>query len=200
MKPHSMRYAVGLMVAALCTLTSCRSPTQEQQGHQDSLTVLARSSPFITETERPHPVPLPDDVVILLRRKKESGQTDHLGLLVEYGLRVHWQYLQHTRLARELPVESNMMLAELIRIADIPKYTSAHEAGWLNSQFYGKFNRAGWSSYQIYVWVKEHFSSILTDDSQHFPNAKQILDLIKIIDCSALNGVGGGGVCHYECL
>jgi len=136
----------------------------------------------------------------MLRRKKQTDQTDHLGLLVEYGLRVHWHYLQHTQLARELPVESNMLLSELVRIAGIPKYTTAHQAGWLNSQFLGKFNRTGWSSYQVYVWVKEHASSILPDDSRRFSNARQIFELIETIDSSALNGVGGGGVCHYGCM
>ena len=184
---------------ALAGGVSCQSSPPVQESLASDLIDLAGEAPFITKTERPHPAPVPDSVVAMLQQKKEKEETDHLGVLAEYGLRVHWRYLEHTRLARELPVESDMMLAELIRIIGIPKYTTAHEAGWLNSQFLGKFDRTGWSSYQIYVWVKEHVSAILSDDKQ-FPNWECIGEIMKSIDNSPLNGVGGGGVCHYGCI
>ena len=81
---------------------------------------------------------------------------------------------------------------------EIPQYTTAHEAGWLNRQFYGEFEAQGWSSYQIYIWVKEHTPDILSDE-QVFPNWERIGELLDTIDSSSLNGVGGGGVCHYGC-
>ena len=199
MRRHSGIQACGLGLLSLCFFTSCATPTQRQPAPADDLTALARTAPFITNTERPHPASVPDNVVTILKEKKQSGKADHLGLLVEYGLRVHWQYLQHTRLARQLPVDSDMMLSELIRITEIPKYTTAHQAGWLNSQFYGKFNQTGWSSYQVYIWTKENVSTILSDDKT-FPNWKQISKIMETIDNSSLNGVGGGGVCHYGCI
>jgi len=198
MKTYSRIQVCGFVFFSLCFLTSCTTLTSKQHAPLDNLTALARTAPFVTKTERPHPASVPDDVVAILKEKKEGGQTDHLGLLVEYGLRVHWHFLQHTKLARELPVESDMMLSELIRITGIPKYSTAHEAGWLNSQFYGKFNRSGWSSYQIYIWVKENISMILSDDKK-FPNWKHIAEIMETIDNSPLNGVGGG-VCHYGCI
>ena len=191
--------ALFVLVTALFVLTSCKSIPPVRSTTSATLTALAQDTPFITDTERPHPVPLSDEIIAILKSKKEKGETDHFGILVEYGLRVHWHYLKYTDLARDLPMESNMMLSELIRIAEIPNYTTAHEAGWLNRQFQGPFNQTGWSSYQIYVWVKENISMIVSDDKQ-FPNWKRIGDLMETIDNSNLNGIGGGGVCHYGCI
>ena len=199
MKTYTRIQTCGPLLLCLCLLTSCTTLTPKQSAPVNGLTVLARTAPFVTKTESPHPESVPTNVVAILKEKKEAGRTDHLGLLVEYGLRVHWRYLQHTQLARELPTDNNMMLSELIRIAGIPKYTTAYQAGWLNSQFYDKFNRTGWSSYQIYIWVKENISTILSDDKT-FPNWKHITEIMETIDNSSLNGVGGGGVCHYGCI
>lgn len=200
MKRRSRIYcAVFVLAAALFGMASCKSIPPAPLTAPVTLIALVQDAPFITHTERPHPAPLSDEIVAILKSKKKKGETDHLGLLVEYGLRVHWHYLKHTKLARELPMESDMMLSELVRIAEIPKYTTAYEAGWLNSQFHGPFNQTGWSSYQIYVWVKEHISTILSDDKR-FPNWKRIGELMETIDNSNLNGIGGGGVCHYGCI
>lgn len=172
---------------------------ETEQGKTITIEIFAKNAPFIENAERPYPAPVPDNIEAELKRKKAEGETDHLGLLFEYGLRVHWKYLIHTKLARELPIQKNMMLSELVRIAEIPKYTSAHEAGWLNSQFNGTFTQTGWSSYQIYIWAKENMSRIL-NNSRQFPNWERIGKILKTIDNSSLNGVGGGGVCHYGCL
>ena len=194
-----VKCALFVLAAMLFGMVSCNSIPSASLTAPDTFIALVQDAPFIIDTERPHPAPLSDEIVAMLKNKRKKGETDHLGLLVEYGLRVHWHYLKHTKLARELPVESDAMLSELIRIAEIPKYTTAHEAGWLNRQFYGPFNRTGWSSYQIYVWVKEHISTILSDDKR-FPNWKRICELMETIDNSNLNGIGGGGVCHYGCI
>ncbi len=136
-----------------------------------------------------------DEIAVMLRRFKEEGKKDNLPFLLEYGLKLHWINLQHTNLARELPVEKNPVIAELIRLTGIPKYTTAHEAGWLNRQFYGPFQRTGWSSYQVYIWLKEAELPI----SKLYPNSHRISVLLKAIDSSGKNGVGGRGVCHYHC-
>ena len=188
-----------VLAAALCVVVSCKSASPVRPSSAVNLAALAHDAPFITNTERAHPAPLSNEIIAILKSKKGKGETDHLGLLVEYGVHVHWQYLRHTKLARELPLESDMMLSELIRIAEIPRYTTAHEAGWLERQFLGPFNQTGWSSYQIYVWIKEHVSTILSDDKR-FSNWKRIGELMETIDSSSLNGVGGGGVCHYGCI
>ena len=139
--------------------------------------------------------PLPEDVAGILAQFRERGRTDHLPYLVEYGLRMHWRTLKNTGLARDLPVEGDQMLWELVRLADMPQYTNAHEAGWLNSQFYpGEVQPKGWSSYQIHIWAKEHYSSVCD-----FPNARRIGALMRTIDNSDMNGVGGNGACHYYC-
>lgn len=164
----------------------------------DPLEVFALQTPFVTRSERAYPVAPPAEVVSLLSHKKVNGQTDHFGFLLEYGLRVHQKYLEHTRLSRELPLKENMMLAELVRLTELPEYTNAHEAGWLNSQFYGKFSRTGHSSYQIYIWAKEHTQDWL--DESRFPNWRRIGVILDAIDKSARNGVGGGMVCHYGCV
>jgi len=186
----------------LCTLISAIRAKEEAERVSEAercpLTALAQEAPFI-RSERDYPAPVPDEVISILKQKKERGETDHFCLLVEYGLRVHWRYLTHTRLSRELPLESDMMLAELVRIAKIPQYTTAYEGGWLNRQFDGNFEGTGWSSYQIYVWVKENPITIYSDEKA-FPNLKRIGDLLETIEKSDLNGLGGRDVCHYGCI
>ena len=157
---------------------------------------LATKAPFKTNTESPQPMSISKEVISILESKKRKGDTNHLCFLIEYGLRVHWHYLKYTGLARELPLDTNLMLAELIRITAIPKYKTAHQAGWLNNQFYGEFNQTGWSSYQIYLYVKENAKGIFSDDKQ-FPNWQRRGDLVRIIDESSLNGVGGNGSNYY---
>jgi hypothetical protein len=172
----------------------------EESGGYGPIEALAVAAPFVTRrVDRAYPVRPPAEVTGLLETKKRDGQTDHLGYLVEYGLRVHLGYLEHTELARELPLESNLMLAELVRVTELAKYSSAHEAGWLNDQFYGEFDRTGYSSYQIYIWAKEHRGDIALEE-ERFPNARRINRVLEAIDNSSRNGVGGDGVCHYWCL
>ena len=137
---------------------------------------------------------IPTDVADLLKKHADANSTDHLPYLVEYGLRIHWKLLQQTGMARELPVQENLAISELVRLAGIAKYRTAHEAGWLDRQFYGPFADEGWSSYQVYVWVKEH-DSLVAD----LPNAARIAETLKMIDTSARNGLGGDGRCHYGC-
>jgi hypothetical protein len=166
----------------------------------DPIEALAVEAPFVTrKVQRAYPVPPPADVVARLTSMRAAARTEHLGFLLEYGLRVHQKYLEHTRLSRELPLGENMMLAELVRLIELPEYANAHEAGWLNSQFYDEFTRTGYSSYQIYVWTKEHISDVLSD-GQRYPNWRRIGEIMEAIDNSAYNAVGGGMVCHYHCL
>lgn len=190
-----LAFSLGVCIV----FASCGDFRQAVPDTPEDLAELAYAAPFLTDTERPHPVPPSSEIVARLEAKKAAGETDHLHLLVEYGLRVHWKYLQTTGLARELPLEANMMLSELIRITGISRYATAHEAGWLNAQFDGRFDRTGWSSYQIYIWVKENMSVILSDDKM-YPNWKRIGEILEAIDNSSLNGVGGDGVCHYGCV
>ena len=191
-----MNKAKVLLFVSICIISSCRNQTPLLHDQASNLEALALS-PFIGPQNLSF-APITEEVSSLLKSKKDSGQIDHLGLLVEYGLRVHWHYLKNTNLSRELLVKENIILSELIRIANIPEYTTAHEAGWLNSQFDGEFKRTGWSSYQIYVWVKENQSTILSDNVR-FHNYKRIMDLIITIDKSEINGIGGGCACHYGC-
>lgn len=166
----------------------------------DGIELFAAKTPFVTRgVERACPLAPPAEVIAILEAKKAEGMADHFGYLLEYGLRVHLGYLVHTGLARELPLDSNRMLAEWVRLAEIQKYTTAHEAGWLNSQFYDPFTQTGYSSYQIYIWAKEHWDQILSDNKR-FPNRQRIIEVLKAIDTSSRNGLGGDGLCHYHCL
>lgn len=137
---------------------------------------------------------VPAETTGLLNRLKAAGRTDHLPYLAEYGLRLHLSLLKKTGLARELPVQDNLALAELVRLAKIEQYTSAHEAGWLNRQFDGVFTGKGWSSYQVYIWCKENWSSL-----QDAPNIARLAALLGQIDATGASGVGGKGNCHYNC-
>lgn len=116
-----------------------------------------------------------------------------LGELVELGLRVHLQNLEETRLSRELAVDRSPELAELVRTAGIPKYRTPHEAGWLSHQFYGSFERSGWSSFQVYLWAKER------ETFDDWPNGDRVLSLLARIDASPASRIGGDNVCHYYC-
>jgi hypothetical protein len=191
------------LFSALILVASCRP--QERQplpaaGQADPLAVLdawASQTPAWTGSRAPSAgavPPVPPAVEQALRDFRLAGTQDHLPYLVEYGLRVHLEMLRQTRLARELPVAENPALGDLVRLAAIPAYTTAHEAGWLNRQFYGPFHQTGWSSYQIYLWAKEA-GGVLLD----FPNSERLAEVLRRIDASGLGGVGGGGGCHYDC-
>jgi len=170
-------------------------PHKASMDSSDAIEAFAMRPPFVTQVPLAYPVAPPAEVVELLESKRATGQTDHLAFLLEYGLRVHQKCLEYTGLARALPLEENMMLAELVRLAEIPKYTNAHEAGWLNNQFDDHFCWTGYSSYQIYIWAKENIRDVLS-----YPNWRRIAEIMDAIDKSGRNGVGGGMVCHYGCV
>ena len=136
-----------------------------------------------------------DAVNEALQKLRDANRTDHLPFLIEYGLRVYLKNLTESRLARELPVKENLMLAELVRIAKIPKYTTAHEAGWLNRQFHAKFRGSGRSSYQVYLWMRERGFPVWSK----WPNADRVNRLLKRIGATGMATIGGGDVCHYAC-
>ena len=144
------------------------------------------------------PAPIPEEINRILKELREQHRTDHLPYLFEYGLSLYLKNLTLSRLARVLPVNENLMLSELIRLTKIPKYKTAHEAGWLNSQFHGSFqdtNEAtGYSSYQIYIWYLENWFSVLD-----MPNIERLCKIQKQIEKTGMHGVGGGQVCHYGC-
>ncbi len=184
-----------LFLEAGCGTGSIR-PSQARSSPDaglDALAHFARECPYKKNAWQPEPPP--EKIDQILRQFQNEGRRDHFPFLLEYGLRVYWKNLQNTRLARELPVEKNLMLSELVRLAEIPKYTTAHEAGWLNRQFQSKFDRSGYSSYQIYIWIKEqHYFK-----RQDYPNIDRLSQLEQVIDSSDLNAVGGSEVCHYFC-
>ena len=189
-----------IIIALLCLsvlLAGCRTVSTESNPNQDKelevLAAFAKECPYEDNAREPR-LP-PENVNHVLQSFRKENRRDHFPFLLEYGLRVYWKNLQNTQLARELPLKNNLMLSELIRLAEIPKYTTAHEAGWLNRQFHGQFDATGYSSFQIYIWLKEQQCV----DRQDYPNIKRLSELEKVIDASSLNGVGGGGVCHYGC-
>ena len=98
-----------------------------------------------------------------------------------------------TKLSRELRIDRSPALAELVRIAVIPKYRTPHEAGWLRNQFDGPVEFSGWSSFQVYLWAKERG---VFDD---WPNEARIRSLLAKIDASPACKLGGDNVCHYGC-
>lgn len=144
------------------------------------------------------PATVPEEINRILEKLREHNRTDHLSYLLEYGLNLYLKNLIHSHLARVLPVDENLMLTELIRLTKIPKYKTAHEAGWLNSQFDGRFEESnqatGYSSYQIYIWYLENWSSLLD-----MPNIERLCDIQKQIEKTGMQGVGGSLVCHYGC-
>lgn len=131
----------------------------------------------------------------ILTQFRMAARTNHLPLLLEYGLKHHSMNLEFTGIGRELDVEHNSMLAELVRLLAIPRYKTAHEAGWLNSQFHGEFSGTGWSSYQIYVAANERGHGWWG----YLPNADRLESLMTKIRLSGKANVGGYGVCHYGC-
>lgn len=134
-------------------------------------------------------------IVSLLEQLRASGQSYHLPILVKYGLKHHLLNLQHTGIGRKLDVSNNFMLAEVVRLLNIPRYQSAHEAGWLDSQFDGAFEDSGWSSYQIYVQIKERGAAPFDESA----SAPAIASLMGQIRTSGRADIGGFGVCHYGC-
>ncbi len=151
-------------------------------------------APVEKDGRRPEKVPA--EIVKIVEDYKLAGRKDHLCYLFEYGLTIYLKNLQRSGLARELPVDENVLLTELVRIAEIQKYKTAHEAGWLNRQVapHGQFNESGYSSYQIYIWHLEHISAVFD-----FPNADRIHEITKKITKTGFQGVGGSGNCHYGC-
>lgn len=145
--------------------------------------------PLFTAPQR---TPKEEAIAGSLEGLRWAGWKDHLRFLVEYGLRIHVRNLEQTRLARRLPVTRDPALSELVRLAKIPPFRTAHEAGWLSSQFYEPPHQ-GWSSYQVYLWAKERH---VFDD---WPNEGRIQALLKLIDASPAAKVGGDNVCHYGC-
>jgi len=141
------------------------------------------------------PKKVPREIAKIIEDYKSQGRTDHLCYLIEYGLNVYLKNLEQSHLARELPVEENPLLAELVRMIKIQKYKTAHEAGWLNNQFYGAFEKTGYSSYQVYIWFLEHFSYV-----PGFPNSDRIVEIDIKITGTGKQAIGGGRVCHYGCL
>lgn len=211
---HVAYYCIGLILGLTLVIPAFSIASDKSRtGRSQAESPLER---FILETKKNSTPVLPKpnkQSIAMLHKKKEQGEMDHLHLLVEYGLLIHWHNLQWTQLSRVLPVKDNLLLAELIRILNIPECQTAHECGWLNRQFYGNYDEKtdeytpfdgnftqpiGWSSYQVYLWVKEHTPDILSDGST-YPNWERIGELIKKIDNSPLNGVGGADVCHYGC-
>lgn len=144
------------------------------------------------------PTPIPEEINRILKELRERGRTDHLPYLLEYGLNLYLKNLTLSKLARVLPVNENLMLSELIRLTKIPKYKTAHEAGWLNRQFHDSFQdthvATGYSSYQVYIWYLENWISALD-----MPNIERLCDIQKKIRKTGMHGVGGGQVCHYGC-
>jgi len=144
------------------------------------------------------PAAVPEEINRILEKLREHNRRDHLPYLLEYGLNLYLKNLTLSRLARVLPVDENSVLSELIRLTKIPKYETAHEAGWLNKQFNGRFedtNEAtGYSSYQIYIWYLENWYSV-----SDMPNVERLCGIQKQIEKTGMQGVGGGLVCHYGC-
>ncbi len=163
----------------------------------DKLERFAIETPFI-----PHrfaPAPVPEEINRVLEKLREENRTEHLPYVLEYGLNLYLKHLTCSQLARVLPIDENPMLSELIRLTKIPKYKTAHEAGWLNRQVHDSIEdingATGYSSYQIYIWYLENWYSV-TD----MPNVERLCDIQKRIEKTGMQGVGGGGqVCHYGC-
>ena len=199
----SLPLVLACLLLAGCALPPAGGALETKKDSRDTVApaeALAKVEAMAIEAaveplpNRCQPVPLGTETEVVLKALRDSGTTDHLPYLVEYGLCIHWKMLEQTCLARELPVESNLALAELVRLAGIPRYRTAHEGGWLNCQFYGPFTGTGWSSFQIYLWVKEHHGVVLD-----YPNGDRISSLLERIEASGMSSIGGGNVCHYGC-
>ncbi len=137
---------------------------------------------------------IPPEVTQVLHELNTKNRHDHLPFLVEYGLRLHLQFLQQSGLSRELPIEHNSMNAALVQELHLKKFTTAHEGGWLNRQFDGEFTWQSYSSYQVYVWMLETNEATLD-----WANVDRIHDLMEAIQQTGIHGLGGNGTCHYGC-
>lgn len=129
--------------------------------------------------------PCPPELVAILDGFRAGERTDHLPLLVEYGLRLHLCDLQNSGLARYLP--DDPMIRELIRLCGLQELRTAADGGWLESQFY-RFTPGGRSTFQIYELARSRFA--------HVP---RILQLLRMIESTGRSGIGGDGRCHYGC-
>ena len=118
-------------------------------------------------------------------------------LLLEYGLRLHLQFLEKSGMARKLPVKSDALLKALVSSLRLQPYRTAHEAGWLDRQFDYHFIASGrdYSSYQVYLWILERNEATL-----EWPNPTRIRQLMESIRKTGSQGVGGRGNCHYGCI
>jgi hypothetical protein len=163
-----------------------RTPPRLAPGEVAALSSFARALPADRKPAAP--------VGALLGRLRDRGCVDQLPYLIEYGLRVHLRNLRGTGLSRELPLKSDPALTELVRLARIAPYTRAHEAGWLESQFLGRFRGRGHSSYQVWAWSLERASALRSG-----PNGARIERLLVAIRNTGRQGLGGEGVCHYGC-
>ena len=165
------------------------------QGSTNEIALLTNYVESVATTAGRSVPPVPASVTNALATLKTETNSLVQPLLVEYGLRLHLQFLEKSGLARKLPVESDPLLATLIASTGIQPYTTAHEAGWLNSQFYGEFKDTGYSSYQVYLWMLETNEARL-----EWPNVSRIHDLMEAIRRTGRQGIGGARNCHYGCM
>ncbi len=163
------------------------------QDHLKTISDFASSAKIKYDRGSPE---IPKAVSRSLEKLRIQNRTDHIPFLVEYGLRVHLQFLEKSGIARELSINKNTMNTELFRLLKIQKFTTAHEGGWLNRQFTSEFDWRSYSSYQVYVWLLE--AEFLTYNA--WPNAARIHKLMKSIHNTGRYGLGGNGTCHYGCL
>ena len=136
----------------------------------------------------------PQRVADALQELQTENRHDHRPFLVEYGLRLHVQFLQQSGLSRELSISENPLNAALVSELHMEMFATDHEGGWLKRQFYGEFTWRSYSSYQVYVWVLE--ANEITFD---WPNAERIQHLMKSIQQTGIHGLGGNGECHCGC-
>lgn len=178
--------AVFLALSAGCVQTPARDP--EALSRLDDFVSQAGLDGYFHDNHEVRITPPTAEIVAILERFRREGRTDHLPLLVEYGLKLHRLNLQESGMARALRTEDNAALRELVRLAGIPELRSAREGGWLESQFHSP-RSGGWSTYQIYLWAR------------HRPErwTHRMRDLLRTIDASGRCGVGGDGRCHYGC-
>ncbi len=188
-----LRIAVILSVCGLCI--SC-DHSQKVSSWPASPSDLGRLEHFAmaapVEGSGRVPAAVPQDVDVILIRFREEGGTDHLPYLLEYGLNIYLKNLAMSKLARVMPLDDNVMLAELVRLTAIDKYKSFHETGWLERQFHrsvdggrcGPPDESGYSSYQVYVWYLENWSSLL-----NWPNIDRLCGLQKKIEDTRMHGV-----------
>lgn len=160
----------------------------------EALEEFAREAPYLADLESPASAPVPDQIAQVVLELRHSGSRLHLGLLTEYGLRVHEKNLRYSRLSRALPLEENVLFEEWVRLTGVERCRSPVEGGWLASQFFGPFEPM-WSSFQVYLWFKEAPLWLIEEPD----NAARLESVLREIEDSGLAVVGGRNVCHYGC-